>query len=178
MKHERLTLLGSDLGLSVPHAYVLTLAQHPSTTPASTAAMGKGAKVAIIVSAATAAAAAVGTAIGLALRSKKTRAALPVPVQKSLRTLHSFVSRKPASWYEKLPTFTLRNSLGVEVELSGLGAAITRLVVPDAKGRKADVVLGYDTVEEYAVRGGSGVGMACMAPCRTGGYTTMHYPLG
>jgi aldose 1-epimerase len=31
------------------------------------------------------------------------------------------------------------------------GAAITKLLVPDKNGNKADIVLGYDTQEEYLV---------------------------
>ena len=40
---------------------------------------------------------------------------------------------------------------GMEVVISAMGASIVKLIVPDAKGRKADVVLGYDEVEQYVV---------------------------
>ena len=32
-----------------------------------------------------------------------------------------------------------------------MGASIVKLVVPDAMGRKADVVLGYEEIEQYVV---------------------------
>ncbi|KAG2438515.1 hypothetical protein HXX76_005066 [Chlamydomonas incerta] len=37
----------------------------------------------------------------------------------------------------------------MEVQVSTFGAAILKVVVPDKAGRKADVVLGYGTVDEY-----------------------------
>ena len=45
--------------------------------------------------------------------------------------------------------FILRNANGVEVVLSSLGAAIHSLRTLDREGRPADVVLGFDTVEEW-----------------------------
>lgn len=44
---------------------------------------------------------------------------------------------------------TLRNGRGMEVELMELGATVTRVVVPDRDGRPTDVVLGFDTTQEY-----------------------------
>ena len=64
----------------------------------------------------------------------------------------SLFIRKPRSWYETLPVFCLRNKGGMEVKISAMGASILELIVPDAKGQKADVVLGYETVEDYVVR--------------------------
>lgn len=48
----------------------------------------------------------------------------------------------------------LRNAAGVEVHLLRRGAAIQRLLVPDAAGQAADVVLGFDSEEPYKARGG------------------------
>lgn len=45
--------------------------------------------------------------------------------------------------------FTLANAHGVEVALSSLGAAIHSLRTPDREGRMADIVLGYDTLDEW-----------------------------
>ena len=45
--------------------------------------------------------------------------------------------------------FTLRNQSGVEVSITNFGGAITSLKVPDRKGNFGDVVLGYETLEEY-----------------------------
>ena len=43
----------------------------------------------------------------------------------------------------------LNNSHGVEVHLIPTGAVIQRLLLPDASGQVADVVLGFDTIEPY-----------------------------
>ncbi|MFM1833573.1 MAG: hypothetical protein RLZZ461_1889, partial [Planctomycetota bacterium] len=45
--------------------------------------------------------------------------------------------------------FTLRNANGMAVEVMDHGATVTRVVVPDRDGRGVDVVLGFDTAEEY-----------------------------
>ncbi len=72
-------------------------------------------------------------------------------VAASLLTLLKLRSRREANWHDGLPVYKLKNSLGMEVHVSVLGAAILKLIVPDKKGAKADVVLGYQTVEEYEV---------------------------
>ena len=59
---------------------------------------------------------------------------------------------KPRSWYDSLPVFCLRNKGGMEVTISAMGASILKLIVPDAKGHKADIVLGYQGIEQYVVR--------------------------
>mgnify|MGYP000678184611 CR=1 FL=1 len=48
----------------------------------------------------------------------------------------------------------LANDNGLRVRLLTLGAAIQSLEVPDADGNLADVVLGYDTAQEYLDKGG------------------------
>ena len=45
--------------------------------------------------------------------------------------------------------FTFTNDNGVEVSITNYGGAITSIVVPDRAGKLGDVVLGYDSVEEY-----------------------------
>lgn len=45
--------------------------------------------------------------------------------------------------------FTLKNAHGMVVELSNYGARILSIHVPDAKGKLADVLLGFNTLEEY-----------------------------
>lgn len=57
-------------------------------------------------------------------------------------------------WYQQQPVFVLKNGTGCTVELSPIGASITRLVIPDKKGKKADVVLSYDCPSELVVREG------------------------
>ena len=49
--------------------------------------------------------------------------------------------------------YTLENSKGMKAEVTNFGAVLVNLLVPDAKGEAADVVLGYDTLEEYMVNG-------------------------
>ncbi len=48
-----------------------------------------------------------------------------------------------------VPGFALRNRHGVMMKVVALGARLTELHMPDAIGRVADVVLGFDTVEQY-----------------------------
>ncbi|MGH7947551.1 MAG: aldose epimerase family protein, partial [Opitutaceae bacterium] len=45
--------------------------------------------------------------------------------------------------------YTLANAQGLRVEISNYGGTIVRLFAPDRHGRFADVVLGFDRVEEY-----------------------------
>jgi aldose 1-epimerase len=45
--------------------------------------------------------------------------------------------------------YTLRNSNGVEAKITNYGGIVVSLNVPDRKGNMADVVLGFNTLEEY-----------------------------
>lgn len=45
--------------------------------------------------------------------------------------------------------YLLKNGRGMEVELSDFGAQLTAVRVPDRRGSSTDVLLGYDTLEEY-----------------------------
>lgn len=45
--------------------------------------------------------------------------------------------------------YTLRNASGMEVRIMNYGGAVVSLVVPDRDGKKADVVLGYDKLDDY-----------------------------
>lgn len=57
--------------------------------------------------------------------------------------------------YGTLPTgdeiteYTLTNSNGMRMSVINYGCTITRIEIPDAHGNLVDVVLGYDTLEEY-----------------------------
>jgi aldose 1-epimerase len=46
--------------------------------------------------------------------------------------------------------YTLTNSKGLRARITNFGAALVNLFVPDRDGNLADVVLGYDTLEQYA----------------------------
>ena len=50
---------------------------------------------------------------------------------------------------QKIQTYVLRNPNGLECEISNYGAKILRLVVPNDHGEKADIVLGFRTMEEW-----------------------------
>jgi aldose 1-epimerase len=45
--------------------------------------------------------------------------------------------------------FTLRSARGLEAHVISYGGIIVSLLVPDGKGGKVDVVLGFDTLDEY-----------------------------
>ena len=46
-------------------------------------------------------------------------------------------------------TYTLKNKAGMLVRVADIGASITELHVPDRNGQLADVVLGFDSLEQY-----------------------------
>lgn len=50
---------------------------------------------------------------------------------------------------EDVYLFTLKNSKGVEVSISNLGAIIQSFIVPDSSGKPRDIVLGFDQMEHY-----------------------------
>jgi len=49
----------------------------------------------------------------------------------------------------KVEVVTLTNGAGVSAKIMTLGATLQSLIVPDKAGRKDDVVLGYDSAQEY-----------------------------
>jgi aldose 1-epimerase len=49
----------------------------------------------------------------------------------------------------KVEEVTLTNGAGVSAKIMSLGATLQSLIVPDKSGHKDDVVLGYDTAQEY-----------------------------
>lgn len=48
-----------------------------------------------------------------------------------------------------LEAYTLTNESGASVQLSPIGAGVTRVTVPDRDGRLADVALGYEDLADY-----------------------------
>ena len=48
-----------------------------------------------------------------------------------------------------VPGFAVRNRHGVTMKIVAFGARLTELHMPDARGRVADIVLGFDTLDEY-----------------------------
>jgi aldose 1-epimerase len=49
--------------------------------------------------------------------------------------------------------YTLTNQQGIEARITNYGGILVSLTVPDRQGRKADVVLGFDTLAEYLASG-------------------------
>lgn len=45
--------------------------------------------------------------------------------------------------------YTLTNDMGMSVGIQNMGATVTNIFVPDKAGRSVDVVLGYNTPDEY-----------------------------
>ena len=45
--------------------------------------------------------------------------------------------------------FRLSNAVGMVVEISNYGGTVTSIKTPDRRGMSDDVVLGYQTLEEY-----------------------------
>lgn len=48
--------------------------------------------------------------------------------------------------------YTLRNDDGLEVRITNYGGTIVSLIAPDRAGRPGDVILGFDTLQEYVER--------------------------
>lgn len=53
---------------------------------------------------------------------------------------------------QPLSVFTLANSRGMEARITNYGGILMSLKVPDRRGRLEDVVLGFDTPEEYRTK--------------------------
>jgi aldose 1-epimerase len=45
--------------------------------------------------------------------------------------------------------YTLKNKNGLELKVTNYGAIVTELLIPDKAGKLADVVLGYETLDQY-----------------------------
>ena len=54
---------------------------------------------------------------------------------------------------KRVDLYTLTNAGGMQVKITTYGATVVSLVVPDRNGKPADVVLGYDSLEEYIAGG-------------------------
>lgn len=49
--------------------------------------------------------------------------------------------------------YTIRNKNGMEAAVTNIGACLVKLIVPDNKGNLKDIILGFDSGEEYLVNG-------------------------
>ncbi|WP_186753747.1 aldose epimerase family protein [Echinicola salinicaeni] len=50
---------------------------------------------------------------------------------------------------EEVSLFTLSNDNGMKASITDYGVTLTHLIVPDRDGKGTDVVLGFDSIEEY-----------------------------
>lgn len=50
---------------------------------------------------------------------------------------------------KQISLYTLKNANGIEVKITNYGGKIVSLMVPDRSGQFGDVVLGYETIDEY-----------------------------
>ena len=66
------------------------------------------------------------------------------------------ISKRPFGTLEDgtvISAWTLTNDKGLVAEILDYGAIIRKIIVPDQEGNPVDVVLGYDTLEEYVADG-------------------------
>lgn len=61
-----------------------------------------------------------------------------------------FRKKRKHSKFDDLQPIVLQNKEGVEVHISPVGASIQRLIIP-IKGKKLDIVLGFNKAATYAV---------------------------
>lgn len=50
---------------------------------------------------------------------------------------------------QTIHSYTLTNKLGMEVSIINYGCIITKIITPDKHGKFENIVLGFDTIEEY-----------------------------
>ncbi|MFB3388636.1 aldose epimerase family protein [Flavobacterium sp. LAR06] len=72
--------------------------------------------------------------------------------QNSNAAKKSFISKEQIGQVEGHDVFqyTLQNKTGMQVQLITYGAAITNIVTPDKNGKMSSVVLGFDSLSQYA----------------------------
>ncbi len=51
--------------------------------------------------------------------------------------------------FDEIKLYTLTNRSGNTVKMTNYGAIVTSIIVPDREGKKADIALGYNRVEDY-----------------------------
>ncbi|RZJ53796.1 MAG: galactose mutarotase [Flavobacterium sp.] len=72
--------------------------------------------------------------------------------QKAVKTEKSSISKKEIGKVQEQDVYqyTLQNKMGMQVQLITYGAAITNIVTPDKDGKMGSVVLGFDSLSQYA----------------------------
>ena len=54
---------------------------------------------------------------------------------------------------KKVETYEIKNANGMKMKVTNFGARVTNLWVPDKDGNLVDVVLGFETLDEYTSSG-------------------------
>jgi hypothetical protein len=67
----------------------------------------------------------------------------------TLEEANRVFSREPNGMTNGLFTYTLTNSYGFEVSVTNYGGAVTSLKAPDRDGNFGEIVLGFETLDEY-----------------------------
>lgn len=72
--------------------------------------------------------------------------------QKPDQSKKSFITKKKIGQVQEQDVFeyTLQNKTGMQVQLITYGAAITNIITPDKEGKMSSVVLGFDSLSQYA----------------------------
>lgn len=72
--------------------------------------------------------------------------------QKPDQSKKSFITKKKIGQVQEQDVFeyTLQNKTGMQVQLITYGAAITNVITPDKDGKMSSVVLGFDSLSQYA----------------------------
>lgn len=72
--------------------------------------------------------------------------------QKPDQSKKSFITKKKIGQVQEQDVFeyTLQNKTGMQIQLITYGAAITNVVTPDKDGKMSSVVLGFDSLSQYA----------------------------
>ncbi len=77
---------------------------------------------------------------------RRTRLSLPAALMLAGSAYATPIVEEP---FSSIHLYTLKNKNGLEVKITNYGAIITSLKVPDRNGKLGDIVLGYDSVEQY-----------------------------
>ncbi|MET0463016.1 MAG: aldose epimerase family protein [Chitinophagaceae bacterium] len=66
-------------------------------------------------------------------------------------TMHFSISEKPYGQFNNEPVtqYTLTNPSGMQVSIINYGGTVTDIITPDKAGNKANVILGYSSLEGY-----------------------------
>lgn len=64
------------------------------------------------------------------------------------------IKKVDSELYNDVSLIKITNKIGAFVEIYTLGATIKKIVVPDNSGKLTDVILGFDTPDEYIKKGG------------------------